>query len=64
MESTGNKPRRHGVAEPGPRQPCFACMNSLSYHRASATCCARLTDLIAIFGIGSSTLRLPHSART
>jgi hypothetical protein len=27
----------------------FACMASLSHHRASATCCARLTDLIAIF---------------
>ena len=31
------------------RHLCFACMTSLSHHRASATCCARLTDLIAIF---------------
>ena len=52
-------PGRPGSATPGgtrdwvlcwrDRHLCFACMTSLSHQRASATCCARLTGLIAMF---------------
>ena len=52
-------PGRPGSATPGAtrdwvpywrdRYLCFACMTSLSLHRASATCRARLTDPIAFF---------------
>jgi len=78
LAASGRGSRSPGSATPGgtrdwvlcwrDRHLCVACMTSLSHHRASATCCARLTGLIAIFwgqgrpGWGVRTVPVPDCA--